>query len=56
MSKQVDERRVIERMDKAPNKWDGDTDEKELVFGWALILLLTLVGLAIVLIALWGRG
>jgi hypothetical protein len=56
MSNNLDKRRLIERMDKAPNKWGGDTDEKELVFGWALILLLTLVGLAIVLIALWGRG
>jgi hypothetical protein len=56
MSNNLDKRRVIERMDKAPNKWDGDTDEKELRYGYFWIALFALVGLAILLIYLWGRG
>jgi hypothetical protein len=54
MNKQVDERRVIERMDKVRNKWDQD--EKELTYAWAWVALFGMAGLAVLLIYLWARG
>jgi hypothetical protein len=52
MDKQVDERRVIERMDKAPNKWDGDTGYSVWKYALLLAVFLLAVGLAI----LWMGG
>jgi hypothetical protein len=50
MNKQVDERRVIERMDKVRTKWDQDTDQGYVTWREVLKLAIFLLVLAV---AIW---
>jgi hypothetical protein len=52
MSKQVDERRVIQRMDKIRNRWEEDTDTDGGYVTWREVLKLAIF-LLVVAVAIW---
>jgi hypothetical protein len=52
MSKQVDERRVIQRMDKVRNRWEEDTDSDGGYVTWREVLKLAIFLLVLVVLIL----
>jgi hypothetical protein len=51
-----DNKRIIQKMDKAPNKWESAGDKAQLLFGWAWVALFGLVGAVVILLAVFGDG